>query len=272
MSTKEENMQKRPVSEKKKNSRRRAGIWLVAAVCVVLLVGGLAAKYITENRQQAEASSAQFHVTSDYLEEDGASYEITNWGDGFTVQLYNYEKENLALVSDADVSYKVKVTPEDKWECKECKDASAEHTLTGNGAMQTNTLTIQPKDGATIEQNDKVIVTVQTTAPFTKELSATFTVVSSKLPEQQLEQSSADPNQWHLIIKTNDYTGTVTVSWPKDTLCPDTTNADMNTWMNNGTASLVVQANTTYDLVFLSSKEGSSFKLASKSGAAVEIQ
>ena len=61
--------------------------------------------------------SAQFHMTSDYLEEDGknidntdAVYDITDWSSGFDILLYNYEKENLALIAADDIQYDVSIT------------------------------------------------------------------------------------------------------------------------------------------------------------------
>lgn len=266
MSRENENRQRHSGRKKQRRKNRRVGILLAVCVCAVILVGGLAAKYISQNKQQAEASSAQFHVTSDYLEEEKVSYQITNWGQGFNIQLYNYEKENLALISDKDISYTVTVEPADQWEANETSG-----TLKGAGTMQTNTLAIKPKSGAVINQNDKVTVTVKTTAPFAKTLSAEFTVASKAMPDYQLVQSKDDPNQWHLIIGTNDYSDTVTVSWPQNAVCPDTTSAYMNAWKNSGSGSLTVQENTTYDLVFLSSVTGTKFELTSQNGAAVAI-
>ena len=61
--------------------------------------------------------SAQFHMTSYYLEEDGknidntdAVYDITDWSSGFDILLYNYEKENLALIAADDIQYDVSIT------------------------------------------------------------------------------------------------------------------------------------------------------------------
>ena len=266
MSKNEENMQEHSGGKKRRNNKVIIG--LAAGVCAVLLIGGLAARYITSNRQQEEATSAQFHVTSDYLEEEEATYQITDWGDGFNIQLYNYEKENLALVSEETISYEVTVEPASNW-----KVDSPNGELEGGSAKSKN-LTITPIDKTAVKQNDEVTVTVKTTAPFTKTLSAKFTVASKNMPENQLIQSEDDKNQWHLIIGTNDYVGTVTVSWDKDKLCPDTTNEYMSSWMNNGSGNFEVKANTTYDLVFFSSQNGNTFKLssASESGAAITIQ
>ena len=268
MKEKKEQIQSHSGRKKRRGSSRKAGILLAAGVGAVLLVGGLTARYRTENRQQAEISSAQFHVTSDYLEEEGAAYPITNWSNGFQIQLYNYEKENLALVSDEDISYTVTVEPAEKWKCADSSDGKLE----GKGTAKTNILVISPKDSAAIKQNDAVTVTVSTTEPFTKNLSATFTVASKALPDYELKQSSEDNNQWHLIIKTNDYADQVKVSWPKDALCPDTTSQYMEKWTNNGTESLDVQDNTTYDLVFFSIQGGSKFTLDSTDGTNVTIQ
>lgn len=285
-------MNKKEKSTKKytahKHSRKLV-ILLAAVLLTGILAGGLLARYRSNNQRQAEMIAAQFHVSSDYLKESNSensnsipSYNITDWKDGFEIQLYNYEKENTALVSDENISYEASVTPADKWQIADSSDGTFKDTLddvletksNADGSMkkQTDTLVVKPKDGATINQNDKVTVTVTTTAPFTKTLSATFTVASTALPDNQLEQSSEDTNQWHLIISTNDYSGTVNINWNQLDLCPDTTNEHMDTWTNNGTNNLDVLANTTYDLVFFSTKTGSKFKLEATSGTAITIQ
>lgn len=263
------NVRKQNKKKEECKSSVKVRILLTILVLAVLLIGGLTARYISSNKQKAEMTSSQFHVTSDYLEEGGANYNITNWGGGFNIQLYNYEKENLALVSKEAISYGVTVSPQDKWECIDGKNG----TLEGNNLITSNTLLIKPKSDAVIAPDDTVTVTVKTTEPYVKELKATFTVTSKMLPDNELKQSDTDANQWHLKIKTNDYAGTVTITWPKDSICPDTTNAYMSGWSNNGSNNLTVQENTTYDLVFLRSSAEDGFVLSSESssGASIEI-
>ena len=262
----------RKQNEKKKvcKSSVKVRILLTIFVLALLLIGGLTARYISSNKRKAEMTSSQFHVTSDYLEEGGANYNITNWGDGFHIQLYNYEKENLALVLADRISYQVEISDPGKWECTA---DTGNGVLEGNGVRTSNTLTVTPKTGVSINQNDTVTVTVKTTEPYVKELKATFTVTSKRLPENELTQSNSDGNQWHLVIKTNDYAGTVTVTWPNENICPDTTNEYMSNWSNNGSNNLTVQENTTYDLVFLRNNESDSFMLSpgSESGASIVI-
>ena len=47
--------------------------------------------------KQEEMKSSDFHITSDLLEEEGASYDVTDWRSGIDILLYNYEKEDLLL-------------------------------------------------------------------------------------------------------------------------------------------------------------------------------
>ena len=262
------NVRKQNKKKEECKSSVKVRILLTILVLAVLLIGGLTARYIFSNKQKAEMTSSQFHVTSDYLEEGGANYNITNWGGGFNIQLYNYEKENLALVSEEQINYQVEISDSTKWECS---TDTGNGVLEGNGVRRSNTLTVTPKTGVSINQNDTV--TVKTTEPYVKELKATFTVTSKRLPENDLTQSVNDANQWHLVIKTNDYVGTITVTWPEDSICPDTTNAYMSGWSNNGSNNLTVQENTTYDLVFLRSRAEDGFVLSSESssGASIEI-
>lgn len=248
------------------NQRRRYLLPLIVVFIGICTAGGIAAKYRTDQQKQAEAIAAEFHFTSDLLEEKMAEYQITNWSSGFDIQLYNYEKENMALVSNEDISYNVIVEPADKWQCEDGLTGK----LTGKSSAK-NTLNIHPKSGAVINQKDEVTVTVKSTAPFSKELSAKFILASKSMPENQLVSNSKDENQWRLTVRTNDYSGMVNISWPKDELCPDNTNEYMSKWKNDGSETLEVKANTTYELVFLRSTEGTAFQLYSGSGSGTDI-
>lgn len=252
----------------KQNSSVKVRILLTIFVLALFLIGGLTARYISSNKQKAEMTSSQFHVTSDYLEEGGANYNITNWGGGFHIQLYNYEKENLALISEESISYQVEISDSEKWECVA---DTGNGVLAGNGVSASNTLTIKPKADVSIVPDDTFTVTVKTTKPYEKELKATFTVSSKILPDNELKQSENDANQWHLIIRTNDYAGTVTIQWPAEDICPDTTNEYMSEWSNNGSNNFIVQENTTYDLVFLRNSESDRFVLSSGSSSGASI-
>lgn len=233
---------------------------LLAAVLITgILAGGLLARYRSNNQRQAEMIAAQFHVSSDYLKESNSedsnsipSYNITDWKDGFEIQLYNYEKENTALISDENISYEVKVSS-DKWEIADSSDGVFKDTLkvaqNADGSMQPQTaiLVIKPKDSSAITEGSAVTVTVNTTAPFTKTLSATFTVKGKNQPDYSM--TDKEDGTILLTIQTNSYSGKMTISWDAEKYAPDNTNTLMTSW-TGAPQQLVVQKNTTYELLF----------------------
>ena len=218
-------------------------------LAVLALGGGLMAKYVKENRQQAEMTAAQFHISSDYLEETekNAKYSITDWKDGFDILLYNYEKENIAQISECEISYDVTVG--NGWTVTD--DGNGKLTVDSN--KKAVALHLNP--GASARKDDKVTVTVTTTAPYTKTLSAEFTLATSSVPDYTVADQG--DGTVLLTIHSNDFTGDMTIQWTNDKLDPDNTNSLMRKWTEAGTTSsgtLFVEANHTYELLFFKEK------------------
>ena len=243
---------------KKKNTgarRNRMLLILLSAVLITgILAGGLLAKYRSENQKQAEMISSQFHVSSDYLAENNPSYEITDWKAGFDIQLYNYEKENTALISDDEITYKVdlseglkdkeeKTLQQDKWTYSDTHNGK----IAKSSEKQAQSIKIRPAPQSAVMENDSVTVTVTITSPFTKTLSATFTMKGKSQPDYTIK----DQNDGSILvtIQSNSYDGDITVEWSADKYAPDNTNPLMANW-TNPSQTLPVQKNTTYELLF----------------------
>ena len=238
------------MKEEAKKKRKKGIRWKLTAgagmlLAVLALGGGLMAKYVKENRQQAEMTAAQFHISSDYLEETEkkAKYSITDWKNGFDILLYNYEKENIAQISECEISYEVEAT--NGWTVTDDGDGK----LTVDPNKKEVALHLTP--GASAKKDDKVTVTVTTTVPYTKTLSAEFILATSSVPDYTLQDQG--DGIVLLTIHSNDFTGDMTIQWTSDKLDPDNTNPLMSIWMENGTTSsgnLSVKANHTYELLF----------------------
>ena len=105
-------------NHKKRNRFGKKWLWLfLLLVLVGILAGGVLARYRADNQKQEEMKSSDFHITSDLLEEEGAFYDVTDWRSGIDILLYNYEKENVALIAGDDISYTVNV--DGKWVCSD---------------------------------------------------------------------------------------------------------------------------------------------------------
>ena len=226
------------------HKRRKNLVILLAAVLITgILAGGLLAKYRSDNQRQAEMVAAQFHVSSDYLTDDtnSTSYNITDWQSGFTIRLYNYEKENTALISDENITYTVSLSDTSKWTCSDEKGGK----IAKSAERTSQDIVIRPQ--GTAGAGDKITVTVNITAPFTKTLSATFTMKDKHQPDYSVK----DKNDGTILvtIQSNGYSGKVELNWSQDKFAPDNTNPLMNSWTGNA-QSLDVEKNTTYELLF----------------------
>ena len=206
------------------NNRKRRP-WLIVLLALLLLLpaaGGALARYITANRTQWQMISAGFHISSEILKETAPNPNPTAYGDpatgDFTVPLHNYEVENLAAISEVDITYYVDVTNGSLISVKNgdtVLSGTTEGTITSyilpkGTALVTHTLTVRPED-----DTQPVTVTVNATAPFSKSLSASFTPsagITVTLSER------AEGGQL-VTVHTNQYSGPLTLQWP-NTLTP----------------------------------------------------
>ncbi len=247
-------------NHKKRNRSGKKWLWLFLLVVLVgILAGGVLARYRSDNQKQEEMKSSDFHITSDLLEEERVSYDVTDWRSGIDILLYNYEKENVALIAGDDISYTIKV--DGKWVCtdpnkgvfKKSKDRTSQ--------------TIHLTPGTDVKNGDTVTITVNTTAPYKKTLSATFKVVSEGSPSYTVKDQS--DGTVLLTILTNDYSGNITVKWQTGQLDPDSTNPDMADWSDaSGQGILKAEDNTTYQLLFFKNITDS---FTERSGMGTEI-
>lgn len=242
-------MNKTTKTTKKKNTgtrgNRKLTILLIAVLITGILAGGLLAKYRSDNQKQAEMIAAQFHVSSDYLTEDasGPTYNITDWQNGFDIHLYNYEKENTALISEDDITYEVELSDTSKWTSDPQNKTTA--TIKKSNERQSQTIRIIPQ--STVSENDSVTVTIKISQPFTKTLSATFKMRGKNEPDYSIE----DQNDGTVLvtIQSNSYSGNMEITWNQDKYAPDNTNPQMETW-NSSPQIFSIQKNTTYELLF----------------------
>ena len=174
-----ENAMSRNTSDKNKNRifRNVIIVMLVAGLLATLALSGIMAKYTTERKKSVEMKSKKFHFTSNYLEEDGANYTVVDWGQGFDIDLFNYEKENLALMTNDDITYTISIS--DDWIYTVDGKTSTSYTMEESSTRTSDTIHVKPTNAIT---QGSVTVTVTTTSPFEKTLSATFTVSGKKSP------------------------------------------------------------------------------------------
>lgn len=225
-------------------------IVILSLLLIAGLTGGLIARYATETNDDTSMHSGRFYISSDLLTKSGKAYDAPNWSaDGITFELYNYEKENPALISDRDITYTV--TAPSGWAVS-VKDSlgntvsmvDGAYTLENVGAAKHSvTLTAPPSADA----EDVIPISLHTSAPYSTTLSAEFTLKGKASPEYKIENFDT----YVLVtLYTNNYSGLVTVNWSAD-FSPDNTHPLMASWLDaTGTANVDVPASTTYELIF----------------------
>ncbi|MCD8364427.1 MAG: hypothetical protein LUC83_01175 [Clostridiales bacterium] len=259
----------------KKKKRRGRQIACLAVLIVLAAAGVLFAKYRSGMQRQAQMISENFHISSNYLEveSENASHTVSNWSSGFSIELYNYEKENVAQVAAEDIFYEISLS-DTSGKIADNKiseyftvsvtdaDNTASYPNDGKYTLSTNisgegtyhTLTITPVSGASISGEVSLKVTVTSTAPFAKTLAATFQLAATQQPDYTVTQAGVSEGSYALVtIHSNGYEGTISVTWDND-LSPDNDNEIMRAWYNSAddttTETFTSSTYTTYELIF----------------------
>ena len=260
---------------KKLNKKNRNLLLIMAGILlVVLTTGGLIAKYTTQNKREAQMISDEFHISSNYLEriedtnENPNVINVGGWGAdrNLEIKLYNHQKENLALVTAKDISYKINLgTNPSGWEIDEVVNNNGDtveattdeiYTLPGDGENRV-THTIILKNEATTDDGElsPVTVTVEAVEPYMEKLSATFQMVPLVEPKYEIEDKG---NYCLITIHTNDYYDNIDVKWDSAKFSPDNTSVISASWKdstkdNDGKSFETFPADPyrTYELIFV---------------------
>ncbi len=224
--------------------------WICLTLAVLLVgTGAIFAKYRSEMKKQAEMIAAGFHISSDHLEEGGATYSVSHLAQNpIVIKLYNYEKENIAQISQVDMKYKVTVNGGFATIQNETNN-----TLTPNdgGEYEMGISTDKAEHTLTITPNSSLVtVTVTTTSPYKKTLTAKFELTASSLTAQKKLKNMG--SYCILTIYSNQQSGEKTLKWPEG-LIPDNTNAIMRNWLDTAgghSGTFTMNDYTTYELIF----------------------
>lgn len=251
------------------NTKRNIKIIVtVVSAFVILVVAALTttliAKYIEEKKELAQAVSTSFHISSDYLEKKPAvdsvskQYGVTDWGysDDYEIKfkLYNYEKENVALITEENIKYKINVgnewtvTVKDK-NGTEIPLTDGFYTLSSDGVEKNEHTVFLKRNNGTV---NTATVVVSTLEPFATSLYAVFHLVGEHEYDVNFEDHT---NYVKVIIDTNNYNGNLKLLWTND-FSPDNTNPIMNSWIDTTYGTITVVEQTTYELIFFKNSVG----------------
>lgn len=196
-------------------------ILITLLIVIVLLTSVSFAKYISEKKNTTLVEAGTYYFESDILSNDATikSYVLQEGEDTISVILKN-NIDDLRY-AEVDVFYNVTITD-----------------VSGNAVTDKSGNTVSAKAGKLLK--DKIDTNVVTftnlktgiyrvvatsTAPYEKELKANFTLQEKN---EEIEYSIRDSQNSPIVqmtIKTNDYAGSVDITWPEGTT-PDNTNPD----------------------------------------------
>ncbi len=266
-------MMEKRIDRKRKRSRRNRRLLIILAVILLLVVttGGLIARYMTQNKREAQMLAADFYISSDYLKDTaGDPIKASDWGDNqIKFQIYNYHQENLALIASEDITYEI-ILDNDAWSVesvtvdgKDVELTDGEYTLPGDGITPKTHVVTLNYDASKIAADGSggnVGVTVRTTAPYEKELSGKFELIGMTKPSYKIK----DMGTYHLVtIESNDYFNKISVRWNPEKFSPDNTNPVMGTWKDTykdgesgfRTESFDAEPYHVYELIFVENVE-----------------
>jgi len=250
---------KRLSREKKRPSFRVQAVSMICAV--ILIAGGALAVHIISDRKHAEQEFSRFHISSNYLTEgDIGSYTVADWGDGFDILLYNYEREDISQISSVDMTYQITAEHGEVSVKKQNGDTVVETdgAYSFGAELTTAYHILHVTPDTDVGEDDAITVTVQTTSPYQKTLAAKFQIQHYKKPDYTV----MDQNDGTVLIRvnTNDYQDSMTVAWEPDKYSPDYTNVLMASWTDEAhIGHFPVSRDSTYELLFFK-KTDDSFK------------
>ena len=191
-------------------------IGLLLLVVSVSLTAGVYARYVASAKSDNKQITAKkFYFTSNYLTENNHEYKLNAGTDSVTIDLYNYDCENPALVSEVNCSYSVTVTP---LIADDDVHVNCDSNPAPAGTKTDRELTISGLDNG-----NSYKVEVTSTGGYVKTLSATFTVANTTDGFYMNVDDTTDPHYIVLTVWTENITGTVSVEFPAG-LIPDSTN------------------------------------------------
>lgn len=234
---------RRRISAGKKKNKRTPILTalLLLMVCVATFGGFTVARYaLSQTGKSGLASAEEFYFTSDLLKEEGASYDVYNWGDGIPIQLKNYE-DSLRYNTE-EISYTVTCEPA----CTVTYNGNT--TINENKISGGNANSIEIKVKPTDLTKTQITVTVETSSPYKKTLKATFTATGKLQPKYQITDSSGEPTA-ELILTGGAEKSTITLSWDNTKIMPDRTNKYLSFGSTNSTCTITTEASASYRIL-----------------------
>ena len=233
--------------KKIKNKRTLViALLLLCALTLALSIGVTYAKYRLTEDDDTLLPSSNFYFESNLLKEGGANYELN----------INYIRFDLRTFADdmrqsevaVEYTLSLKRLKNGEGDADEVIDIESLYEMPGStipaGATDYETIIFDNLDfGMTYE------VTATAVSPYTKTISATFTLLDS---ENSLSyELREDPNGFvvYMTLRTNDLGSTVKVYW-NDAYVPDNSAGPLAAAVSNPAEGVVLKSNSVYEFKF----------------------
>lgn len=154
---------------------KRISIFILIILLVILLFGTTFARYVYNVIHNHILESNEFYFNSSVLDMNGKQYKINNWDgvNSYTLTIDVNNKKNNLKSTPRDITYNIETSCPDTVTCTLSKTSGVIYEENGADSYQ---ITIIPK--SEFDEGDEVVVTTraQSTSPYEKELSATYTI------------------------------------------------------------------------------------------------
>lgn len=201
----------------------RYRICILLVTCVLVLVGGVAAKYINVRNGQNVIAAKEFYFTSNLLADTGKEYQLNASATEISFTLGNNEDE-LRYSEDA-ISYTVEVD----------NGATLEIQDTTKGTLENGKVSVDSIKLSGLERGKTYTVTAVGKAGYIKTLKATFKVADN---DENLYKYLDTKNGAYVLLTVwaDNLKGDVSVEFPAG-LIPDNTDPIMRSVVNYSDAS-----------------------------------
>lgn len=234
---------------KGKSSKKNHGVRkLILLAIPIIFIGTTLAKYSSNTNQDVVFEAKNFYFESDLLHDatNPISYTYQKGVDEISVVLKNNIDDYR--FSDVEIEYKVQITDQE-----------------GNSVTDKNGVKLELKQGKLsnadiVESEIKFsnlptgvyVVKAEAIKPYTKTLQAIFTLTEQDNNIIYEINDSKNSPTLYLTLKTIDYSGNISITWPSG-IYPDSTNIyfeNIETGLNGGTTTINFNSDSEYSFQF----------------------
>lgn len=233
-----------------KKKKQDKGIWTrylsiicLALVAVVAMNSIIDAKYVTSKRNDPAAVAEAFYFESDLLKSGSTpSYTLPAGTTTISFVLKNYT--DALRYADSKVNYEVILSKD---------DSNVYHKSGGIDTGKAN----DEKVEFTGLKPGTYIATATATSPYSATLTARFIIPQKESPVEYEVLDSAGSPIAQLTVRTNNYRGNVTISWPNG-VKPDNTDPLLR-YATGNSATIKFENDAEYTFVFFKSSHNENY-------------